>query len=1125
MRISLALLFAVVLQLSAEDGYAQRTRVAISMNNVSVEQVLNKIEETSDYVFLYNDKTIQKNRIVSVRNNSGKILDILDEMFKGTNITYTVVDKQIILSTNKLNVTEQDPTIQVKGTVKDTKGEPLIGVNVKVKGTTTGAITDFDGNFQIQAKKGAVLEISYIGYASQEVKVADNKSLSIVMTEDTKVLNEVVVTALGIKRETKSLTYNVQQIGGDEVAKAKDMNVMSSLAGKVAGVNINASSSGIGGGARVVMRGTKSISGNNNALYVVDGVPLSAGGIETINPRDIESIDILKDASSTAIYGSRGANGVILITTKRGKAGRLALNYSGSVTLETLKDKSPAMSASDYITWRRWAYYNSDPVNNPRGDQPNYDKDQIYFAASGDPAALANVNKGWNNGTWDGSRVTDTDWADIVTQTGITHEHTISGSGGNETAQAFFSIGYLNNQGTQKGQEYERYNFSMSVDLQVKPWFKMGGSINGSWAVQDYGYSRTGQSSGSGPVDIYSAAKAIPRFGVPYDEEGNIITNPCGSTTNVYTVIDEWNKSTDNRQTFRALGSFYGQFDFGKMWAPLEGLSYKISFGPDFRHYRQGIFISKDSAVKMGSKNYAKYATDRYLSWTLDNQINYNKTFGKHNLGVTLLQSASKYNKESGSESANAIPNENFEWYNMGSVDITDAATYGAGMSTGMSENQLASYMARVNYAYNDRYLLTVSGRYDGSSVLADGHKWSFFPSAALGWRIDQEDFMKDISWINQLKLRFGLGTTGNSAVSAYSTLGNIQSFYVPFGSTLTPAYATNEPYYTSSQVKMANKNLGWEKTTQYNYGVDFSFLNGRINGSMDIYHSNTNDLLLSMTIPTLTGFNSTYANVGKTKNFGVDLSLNLVPIQTKDFEWSSTINAAYQKDEIVELANGKQDDISNAWFIGESINVFYGTASDGLWQESDAAEMAKFNANGHKFEAGMVKPVDQDGNYVIDSNDRIILGNKNPKWVLGWSNTFNYKGLELGIELNGRFGYMVDTGGEGQYGMYNQRKINYWTPDNTGADYQKPIYSTAGGDAYSSLLGFKDASFIKIRNISLGYNFNSKALKNIGISSLKLYAQAKNIGNLYSSVDFMDLDLGTTYYNRGFTFGLQVGF
>ena len=1012
----------------------------------------------------------------------------------------------------------------VSGTVLDKTGESVIGASVVVKGTTNGTITDFDGKFTLQnVPDNGTIQVSFVGYKTVDIQVKGQSTVKIILEEDTETLDEVVVVGYGVQKKS-DVTGAMARVDSEELNTRPVNNAFEALQGKAAGVDITSSERpGTVGSIRI--RGNRSISASSDPLYVVDGVPLSAGGIETINPRDIESIDILKDASSTAIYGSRGANGVILITTKRGKAGRLALNYSGSVTLENLKDKSPAMSASDYITWRRWAYYNSDPVNNPRGDQPNYDKDQIYFAASGDPAALANVNKGWSNGTWDGSKVTDTDWADIVTQTGITHEHTISGSGGNETAQAFFSVGYLNNQGTQKGQEYERYNFSMSVDLQVKPWFKMGGSINGSWAVQDYGYSRTGQSSGSGPVDIYSAAKAIPRFGVPYDEEGNIITNPCGSTTNVYTVIDEWNKSTDNRQTFRALGSFYGQFDFGKIWAPLEGLSYKISFGPDFRHYRQGIFISKDSAVKMGSKNYAKYATDRYLSWTLDNQINYNKTFGKHNLGVTLLQSASKYNKESGSESANAIPNENFEWYNMGSVDITDAATYGAGMSTGMSENQLASYMARINYAYNDRYLLTVSGRYDGSSVLADGHKWSFFPSAALGWRIDQEDFMKDISWINQLKLRFGLGTTGNSAVSAYSTLGNIQSFYVPFGSTLTPAYATNEPYYTSSQVKMANKDLGWEKTTQYNYGVDFSFLNGRISGSMDIYHSNTNDLLLSMTIPTLTGFNSTYANVGKTKNFGVDLSLNLVPIQTKDFEWSSTINAAYQKDEIVELANGKQDDISNAWFIGESINVFYGTASDGLWQESDAAEMAKFNANGHKFEAGMVKPVDQDGNYIIDSNDRIILGNKNPKWVLGWSNTFNYKGLELGIELNGRFGYMVDTGGEGQYGMYNQREISYWTPDNTGADYQKPIYSTAGGDAYSSLLGFKDASFIKIRNISLGYNFNSKALKNIGISSLKLYAQAKNIGNLYSSVDFMDLDLGTTYYNRGFTFGLQVGF
>lgn len=435
MRISLALLFAVVLQLSAEDGYAQRTRVAISMNNVSVEQVLNKIEETSDYVFLYNDKTIQKNRIVSVRNNSGKILDILDEVFKGTNITYTVVDKQIILSTNKLNVTEQDPTIQVKGTVKDTKGEPLIGVNVKVKGTTTGAITDFDGNFQIQAKKGAVLEISYIGYASQEVKVADNKSLSIVMTEDTKVLNEVVVTALGIKRETKSLTYNVQQIGGDEVAKAKDMNVMSSLAGKVAGVNINASSSGIGGGARVVMRGTKSISGNNNALYVVDGVPLanisgeqpddqytgagqSGDGLANFNADDIESISVLSGSAAAALYGSAAANGVVLITTKKGVVDKTRLTYSNNSTF--------------YSPFRLPEFQNT------------------YGSETGE----------WYSWASKLSSPTDYEVKDFF-QTGYNVANTVSLTTGTQKNQTYVSVGAVNARGIIQNNDLDRYNFSV----------------------------------------------------------------------------------------------------------------------------------------------------------------------------------------------------------------------------------------------------------------------------------------------------------------------------------------------------------------------------------------------------------------------------------------------------------------------------------------------------------------------------------------------------------------------------------------------------------------------------------------------------------------------------------------
>jgi len=1020
---------------------------------------------------------------------------------------------------------------KVNGRVADTSGEPIIGASVMVQGTSNGGVTDINGNFTVNnVPAKAILKVSYVGYVTQSVAVNGRSTINITLKEDALNLEEVVVVGYGVQRKT-DVTGAMTRVSGEDLNTKPVSNAFEALQGKAAGVDIT-SNQRPGELGKIRIRGNRSLNASNEPLYVVDGVPLNSGGIETINPRDIESIDILKDASSTAIYGSRGANGVILVTTKRGQEGKMTLNYSGSVTFEKLIDKSPAMSASDYITWRRWAYHNA-PLGKgqtepyPRGDQPNYTNDQSFF--SGDAAALANVNRGWNEDktVWDGSKVIDTDWTDMVTQTGITQEHTLSASGGTKDLKGFFSLGYLNNEGTQKGQEYERYSVSASVDIQAKPWLKMGASINGAWAEQDYGYSRTGQSSSSGPTDIYGAAKAIPRYTVPYDEDGDIILQPGGSATNVYTVVDEWKKSTENRQTFRALGSFFAQADFGKIWEPLDGLSYKIQFGPDFRHYRRGLFIDASSAVRMGSKNMARRDDARYFSWTLDNMIMYNKKFDDHSFNVTLLQSASKYNAENGSMSEVDVLVPEFLWNNMGQIDIANTTKYDPGMSTGLTESQMSSYMARINYSYKDRYLLTVSGRYDGSSVLAEGNKWSFFPSAALGWRIDQESFMEGIDWINQLKLRVGVGSTGNSSVSPYGTLGVISAYWMPFGNAggNQQIFVTNEPYYSSGSNLLPNKDLGWEKTTQFNYGIDFSVLDGRIGGTIDIYHSRTTDLLMRRSISPLSGYPAMMDNIGETKNFGVDLTLNTVPVKFKDFQWNSDLTLAYQKDEIVELANGKEDDIANAWFIGESIAVHYGIDNEGIWQAEDQELMDKFNANGHKFTAGNVRPKDQNGDFKIDDKDRVILGGQNPTWTMGWTNTFTWKGFELAVELYGRFGYMVSTGGEGQLGMYQQREIDYWTPENTGADWQKPIYSTAGGDGYSSLLGFQDASFIKVRNLSLGYTLDKKVCDKIGINNLKVYVQGKNLGNLYSSIDFLDLDLGSTYYNRGFTVGLQVGF
>ena len=1009
---------------------------------------------------------------------------------------------------------------QVTGTVTDEAGEPLIGVTVIENGASVGAITDLDGNYSLEAAPNATLTFSYVGYLTQNVKLGGRSNLNITLKEDNALLDEVVVVGYGIQRKS-DVTGALTRVNEEQLNNRPVSNAFEALQGKAAGVDITTSERP-GTVGSILIRGSRSINASNSPLYVVDGIPVN-DGIDNLNPRDIEAIDILKDASSTAIYGSRGANGVVLITTKRGKEGKLQLTYSGSMTFEKLVDKSPAFSASDYITWRRWAYYNADPTTNPRGDQPNQDRDQDYF--SGDPYALANVNKGWANGSWNGSLVDNTDWASFVTQTGVTQEHNLRASGGTKDIQSSFSFGYLDNEGTQKGQQYKRYNAALTTDIQATKWFKMGGSINASWSKQKYGYSRTGQvGTSSGPTDIYNAAKALPRYTVPYDDSGEIIDQPGGSVVNAYTVIDEWKKSKDNREYFRAMGSFYAQIDFGKIIEPLQGLMYKVQFGPDFRYSRTGQFLDSSSATRKGGNNYARRSDDRHFTWTLDNMLLYNRIFGDHSVGVTLLHSATKYNAESGNMSAQRIYMPSFLWNNFGDIDVTNTDNQ-ASMGSGFSQNQLLSYMARVNYSFKDRYLLTVSGRYDGASVLAKGNKWSFFPSMAIGWRMEQESFLKDVSWLDQLKLRFGVGTTGNASVSAYGTLGTIQSFYMPFSTANERILITNEPYYTNNQTRMANKDLGWERTTQYNFGIDFSFLRGRINGSIDLYTSRTKDLLLQQSLPSLTGYPSMMANIGETKNKGFDLTLNVIPVRVAGFEWSSTINAAYQKDEIVELANGKEDDIANSWFIGESIAVYYGYDNNGLWQESDATEMAKFNEKGHKFTAGSVRPVDQNGDYVIDDKDRVILGNRNPRWTLGWSNTFSWKGLELSIDLFGRFKYMISTGGEGQYGMYAQREIDYWTPDNTGAEWQKPVYSTAGGDSYSSLLGFKDASFIKIRNLSLGYRLDKTLCNRIGISGAKIYIQGRNLGMLASSVDFMDLDTGATYFNRGFTVGLQLDF
>lgn len=1016
-----------------------------------------------------------------------------------------------------------EPALQqqsaLTGSVVDANGEPIIGASVTVVGgsTTQGMITDLDGRFALNVKPGTKLKVSYIGYKSVTVDAKAN--MKIVLEEDDATLDEVVVVGYGVQRKS-DVTGALAHIDAKDLTAMPVSNALEGMQGKTAGVDIT-NSQRPGTVGSITIRGQRSINASNDPLYVVDGMIIQNGGIENLNPQDIESIEVLKDASATAIYGSRGANGVVLVTTKKGKEGKVTLNYAGTLTISTLHDVTKNMTAAEWIDYARLAAYNGGSYgDSSQPFSPNYNSDYVLFG--GTAASWANIDQAWVDGVYYPELVGSYDWTSHGKQTGITQEHTISASGGTEKFRGYGSFGYMDQKGTQPGQGYKRFTINTSFEANPIEPLTLGFTMNASYGSQHYGYSFTKSVTGSG--DYYSALKSMIPWTVPYDENGDYIRNPFGYNINVINPIDELKYNTNKRTNFRINGSAYAQIDFGKIWNPLDGLSYRIQFGPELQYYRLGVANAADG-INGDGNNIAQYNPYQRVAWTLDNLIYYNKTIAKdHRIGVTLLQSASKYHYESGNIRANVATYDEL-WYNTSSLGIPLA------YATSLTETQMASYMVRANYSYKDKYMLTASVRWDGASQLSEGHKWASFPSIALGWRIDQEKFMENVKWVSNLKLRVGYGVTGNSAISAYATKGAIQTLYYNWGTTnSTAGYVPSDPS-SASPAKMANLDLGWERTTQYNIGLDYGFLDGRISGSIDYYTTNTTDLLMAMTIPSLTGYTSTYANVGETEGWGLDLQLTAIPVKTKDFTWTSTLTWSLDRNKIKALANGVTEDINNRWFVGEEIGVYYDYVYDGIWKTSEAEEAAKY---GRK--PGQIKVKDLDDSGTIDANDRQIVGKIRPRWSGGWTNTFTYKNFELSFFIYSRWKFTVPKGSETLGGVYMMRQLDYWVAGtNEDAEYYSPGSNGQAADTYASSMNYQDGSYIKMRNISLGYNFTPKQLKPLGLSSLKVYVQAMNPFTIYKKCDWLDTDLlsydnNTTTYGSGTTIrswviGLNVGF
>ncbi|HUC83126.1 MAG TPA: TonB-dependent receptor [Flavisolibacter sp.] len=1013
-------------------------------------------------------------------------------------------------------------TFPVTGKITDRNGQPVESVTIQEKGTSNTVLTDQGGNFRINLSSGnAILVLSSVGFTALEVPVQNRSVINYTLSEAEGRMQDIVVVGYGTRKRAE-LTSSIVSVGAEDIRSRPVVNALQAIQGKAAGVDIT-SNERPGEAGSILIRGVRSIGANNGPLFVVDNVPLNFGGINAINPNDIETIDILKDASATAIYGSRGANGVVLITTKRGKNGTLTINYVGTVTAEKQYDRVKMMNAGEYVEFRRNAYRRVRYLNpnasagSTYPDQPTLADDRRIFGQ--DPIAFANIEKGWVNGVWNPTLVPTTNWTDYALQTALTQDHTISVSGGSQNVRAYGSFGFLNNEGTQRGQSFKRYSAKFSVDLTPAKWFSMGGSVNTAYGLQNFGFSTT---NATGPGNIYFALQGMLPYAVPYDSTGKRILLP-GGDINIVNPVDENNYNVNLRKTLRVIGSVYAEVKL------LKGLRYRVNFGPDFQNYYNGRWMDLNSINRgggnPGSTNYAQLNQSNNLSWTLDNLVYFDRTFSgakhSHDIGITLLQSALYNRSESSSMFATKLPLPNQKWYALNSVSALD------GFSTGLSENSLTSYMARVSYSLDQKYLLNAFIRWDGASPLAAGRKWDMFPSISVGWRLEKESFLENVRWIDQLKLRAGIATVGNAAVDPYTTLGALQGLYYTYGSSAQLGYVPSDPT-AANPATYPDQNLGWEHTTQVNIGLDYSFFKGRLSGALDVYKTKTTDLLLYRALNPVMGYQSILTNIGSTKGSGVDFTLTSENVRGKDFNWSTTLNLSYSKEKINELAYGKQDDLANLWFIGQRVGVFYDFEQAGIWQNTreDLDAIAKYKANGQTFNPGDIKVVDQNGDFKIDAtNDRVLRGNRLPNLITGMTNDLTYKNWGLSVFIFSRTGFTVATGAESLQGRFTQRQLDYWTPSNPTNNYPSPNYNSAAGDVYRNAMNYQDGSFIKVRNITLSYNMSSAQSKKWHMQNLKLYVQALSPGLIYSKVSWIDPDLGGSTFNRGLVLGVNATF
>jgi TonB-linked SusC/RagA family outer membrane protein len=983
----------------------------------------------------------------------------------------------------------------VSGTVADPSGVPLPGVNVVIKGTNTGASTDFDGNFSIQAAETDVLIFSFVGFKDQEVTIGNNTSFSISLEEEASFLDEIIVTGYGTQTR-REVTASIVRVDSETIERVAAGSSVDAIKGQVAGVDITSQGGRPGQSPQVQIRGRRSISASNDPLYVVDGIPVTSsvdgGAIFDIAPQDIESMEILKDAAATAIYGSRGANGVIIITTKRGKQGeQTQVSYSGYYGTTEVLNVPDMMNAEEYKNMRAEAFRKNSSSEFSWDGQTESD---LYILFDGEQALVDNYTAG-----------KDFRYLDAVLQKGSQQSHQISARGGTEKTAYNASVGYFSEEGIVPGMDYERINARLNLDHRINDMFKFGMSTTLTQATNNWGSNAV----------MNEALRNLP-IGRPYLDDGvtpRMFTWNDGIATNPLAEIVP-GAYIDERLSTRIFLPTYLEVTFNP------DLKFTTTFGPDLRFVRRGEFRgAATNDNRMGPAD-AETETRREQGFTLENLITYNKEIGPGRLKVTLLQSIQEFTSETGKAEVLNLPYESQLWYNIGTAAVK------GNLSSSLSEWQLQSYMGRVNYDINGKYLFQASIRGDGSSRLSEGNKWAYFPGVSAGWRVNEESFMADAPF-DELKLRLSYGEVGNTAISPYQTQGGLARTVYSWGGSSAFGYRVND---------IPNAELGWEISKTLDLGVDFTLMNGNISGTFDVYQTKTSDLILARNLPWTSGYESVFQNVGSTETNGVEFGVNAVILDNPDgLNFDVNFNISSYDEKITELAlkdasGNPADDVGNEWFIGQPVRVFYNYEYGGIYKTSEAASAQSLEGK----VPGVIARKDSNGDGQITPDDRSILGSDVPDYFGGITTNFSYGNWDLSAFFYFKQGQMIQSnfhrGNNSLQGRYNNLDVDYWTPDNQDARYPRPSIGNEGA-IDGELLQYFDGSFVKLRNLTLGYNVDSEVASSIGMRNLRVYLQGQNLW-FSSDYETFDPEIGAQRIDSGvapsssmWAFGVRANF